>query len=129
MAKGFLKRSLHGAAVLSTSTSMLLVLGIVEIEAAKSRPTTLFYSISPDEGSTVAGVAIRFNADTQGGRGFKSYSCDLSDGSGGADVATDKSVDVTYSMVGGPFVVHLPVAAGRCNVPDGAAEFVHRQKI
>ena len=109
MLKGFLKRSLQRAAVLTATASMLLVFAPVEVEAAKPPPTPLTCSISPPDGSTAEGVPITFTGSTQGGKGKKSYSWDFSDGSGVPGTSTDTSVDVTYGSVGGPFAVLLDV--------------------
>ncbi len=109
MNKSFLKRFLQKAVFLTTTTSMLLVLATVEVQAAKPPPDPLSCSISPADGSVAAGVPITFRGATQGGKGGKSYSWNLSDGSGIPAASTDNSVEVTYSTMGGPFDVHLDV--------------------
>ena len=58
MKRGFLKRSLQGATFLTAIASMLLVIGLVEVEAA---PKPLTCSISPADGTTEVGVLIRFS--------------------------------------------------------------------
>ncbi|MEN8264403.1 MAG: cytochrome D1 domain-containing protein [Nitrospirota bacterium] len=109
MVTGFLQRFLQKAAVFSAIASMLLVIDVFEVQAAKPPPAPLSCSISPADGSTAAGVPIRFIGDTQGGKGSKSYNWDFSDGSEVPAASTEKSVDVTYSTVGGPFAVLLDV--------------------
>jgi nitrite reductase (NO-forming)/hydroxylamine reductase len=104
MLKGFLQR----AALLTVTTSMLLVFAPVGVEAAKP-PTPFSCSISPNGGTTAVSVPISFSGMTQGGKGSRSYSWDFSDGPGVPATATDNSVDVTYNTVGGPFNVDLDV--------------------
>jgi len=104
MKKGFLKRVLQRAAILTAAASMLLVFGAVE---AAPKPFTC--SISPADGSTAVGVSITFTGSTQGGKGQKSYSWDVSDGGGTVGASTDTTVDVIYGTVGGPFAVTLDV--------------------
>jgi len=109
MIKSFLKQFLQRAAFLTATTSMLLVIAPLEVEAAKPPPTPLSCSISPAGGSTAEGVPITFTGSTQGGKGKISYSWNFSGGSGTPTASTDNSVDVTYGSVGGPFVVLLDV--------------------
>jgi len=111
MTNRLLYRLLAGATFLTATASLLLsVLAPAEVAAAKPPPTPLSCSISPADGSTAAGVAIRFSGMTQGGKGSKSYSWDFSDGSGAPAASTDNNVDVTYSTAGGPFAVLLNVS-------------------
>ena len=109
MIKIFQKRFLQRAAFLIATASLLLVVAPIEVEAAKPPPTPLSCSISPADGSTAAGVAIRFDGDTLGGKGSKTYSWDFSEGAGAPVASTDSTVDVTYSTVGGPYDVLLEV--------------------
>ena len=109
MKKDFLKRSLQRAALITATASLLLVFAPLEVEAAKPPPMPLSCSISPADGATAAGVPIRLSAMTQGGKGSKTYSWDLSDGSGVPAASTENMVDVTYSTVGGPYNVYLGV--------------------
>ena len=104
MLKGFLKRFLQRATALTAAAGMLLVFGAVE---AAPKPFTC--SISPADGSTVAGVPITFTGMTEGGKGQKSYSWDVSDGAGVPVASTDTTVDVNYGTAGGPFDVLLDV--------------------
>ena len=109
MMKSFLKRSLQRAILLTATASVLLVFVPVAAKAAKPPPAPLSCNISPADGSTAAGVPIRFSGMTQGGNGSRTYSWDLSDGAGVPAASTDNRVDVTYSTVGGPFAVLLDV--------------------
>jgi nitrite reductase (NO-forming)/hydroxylamine reductase len=111
MIKGFLKRFLQGAALVTATASMLLV--PVGAEAAKPTPTPLSCSISPANGSTAAGVPVTFTASTSGGKGAKSYSWNFSAGAGSPATAITSMVSVTYSMAGGPFDVLLAVTDGQ----------------
>ena len=107
MKKGLLKRFLQRVALITATASLLLVFAPVEVEAAP--PAPLSCSISPADGSTAAGVPIRFDGNTDGGKGSKSYNWNLSDGAGMPAASTDNMVDVTYSTAGGPFAVLLDV--------------------
>ena len=82
MTKDFMKRFLQRAAFFTITASMLLALAPLEAGAAKPPPEPLSCSISPADGSTVAGVPITFVGDTQGGRNVRIYSWDFSDGAG-----------------------------------------------
>jgi nitrite reductase (NO-forming)/hydroxylamine reductase len=113
MIRGFLKRALQRAVVLTAAASMLLVLVPVEVEAAKPPPAPLSCSISPADGTTAVGVSIMFTGMTSGGKGSKSYSWDFSDGSGSPAAATGNTANVIYSTAGGPFAVLLDVTDGQ----------------
>jgi hypothetical protein len=79
---------------------MLAIAGITQVHAAKPPPTPLSCSISPDAGTTTTGTPITFTASTQGGKGGKSYSWDLSDGAGSPASSSANPVAVTYSTTG-----------------------------
>ena len=106
---GLLKRFLKNTATIIAGTSVLLLIGIAEVQAAKPPPVPLSCSIAPVDGSTTTGVAITFTASTQGGKGGKSYSWDFSDGPGTPSTSTSNPVSVTYNNTG-TFDVLLDVA-------------------
>jgi len=110
MMRGLLKRFLQGTVLLTASAGLLLLTGPVEVAAAHK---PLSCSISPANGTTVAGMPIRFSGMTQGGKGSRSYNWDFSAGAGVPAASTDNNVDVTYSTAGGPFAVLLAVTDSR----------------
>ena len=101
----FLKRT----AVMATCTSALLVVSVAEVQAAKPPPQPLSCDISPDPGSTSAGVAITFTGSANGGaKGGKTYLWDFSGGSGTPTASSANPVAVTYGT-GGTYNVLLQV--------------------
>ena len=140
MTKDFMKRFLQRAAFLTVTASMLLALAPLEVGAAKPPPEPLSCSISPADGSTVAGVPITFAGDTQGGSNVKIYSWNFSDGAGVPAASVENTVAVTYSTVG-TFNVLLDVedkdaAMASCSTtvtvtpppPPSAGEELYRAK-
>ena len=79
MKQNLITRFLRSAAFNTIAASILLVAVPIQAEAA-GKP--LSCSISPDGGSTVVGVAIKFSGMTRGGKRSKSYSWEFSDGAG-----------------------------------------------
>ncbi|MES0328086.1 MAG: Ig-like domain-containing protein, partial [Gammaproteobacteria bacterium] len=107
MFTGLLKQFLRKTAAMTIFSSILLVIGFTEVQAAAPGP--LICSISPADGVATAGVAFTFSGSTNGGRGSKSYNWDFSDGNGQPITSTGTTVDVTYATAGGPFLVSLDV--------------------
>lgn len=103
----FNMRYFYRAAFITVAASLFMLAGPVKVEAA-GKP--LGCSISPDNGTTAVGEAIRFSGMTTGGKGAKTYSWDFTDGSGVPAASTDNNVDVSYSTAGGPFDVLLDVS-------------------
>ena len=140
MSKSFLERFLQKVAFLSVTTSILLVVCPLGVEAAKPPPEPLSCSISPADGSTVAGVPVTFAGNTQGGRNVRIFSWDFSDGAGVPAASVENTVAVTYSTVG-TFNVLLAVedkdaATASCSTtvtvtdppPPSAGETLYRAK-
>jgi hypothetical protein len=101
MQKGLLKQYLNKTATFAISASVLMSIGMADIQAAKPPPAPLSCSISPDGGSTSTGAAITFNGSTNGGaKGGKTYLWNFSDGSGSPQASSSNPVDVTYGTAG-----------------------------
>ncbi|NOQ88503.1 MAG: PKD domain-containing protein, partial [Gammaproteobacteria bacterium] len=94
---GLLERFLKKTAVLAVGVSILLTMGLVNVQAA---PKPFTCSISPADGTVTAGVPIMFTGNTQGGKGRISYSWDFSDGPGDPVASTERTVDVVYADAG-----------------------------
>ena len=77
--------------------------------------TPLTCSISPENGTANVGVLFNFAANTDGGKGGKSYDWTFS-GPASPSSSTSQSQDVTYSAAGGPFSVsvHITDKSGEC---------------
>ncbi|MGD8934791.1 MAG: hypothetical protein PVF35_08425, partial [Gammaproteobacteria bacterium] len=54
------KQFLNNTVVITSGAATLLVLGLVEVQAAKPIPDPLTCTISPADGATAVGQAIRF---------------------------------------------------------------------
>ena len=99
MFTGLLKRFLKKTAVITAGVSILLTMGLANVQAAKPQPTPLSCSISPADGSTSVGVAITLTGTVVGGKGGKTFAWDLSDG-GSPSSSSANPVDVTYGAAG-----------------------------
>ncbi len=109
MIAGLPKCLLKKTAVITANVSILLVIALVDVQAAKPIPQPLSCTISPDAGTTAAGTAITFNGSADGGaKGGKTYLWNFSDGSGTPAASSSNPVDVSYGT-GGTYDVLLDV--------------------
>jgi len=91
------------------SFAVATMVATTNVQAAKPPPQPLSCTISPDAGSTEAGVAITFDGTADGGaKGGKTYLWNFSDGSGTPAASSANPVDVTYGT-GGTYNVLLDV--------------------
>lgn len=73
MHRDFMKQFLQRITFFISAASILLVVSMAEIQAAKPPPISLSCTISPADILVNTGVATTFTGSTQGGKGSKSY--------------------------------------------------------
>ena len=110
----------------------MVVSGTSQVMAApRAGVAPLTCSIDPQNGTATQGVPFTFSANTNGGKGSKTYAWTFS-GPASPSTSTNQSQDVTYSATGGPFSVsvHVTDKSGECTaatnvtVTGGGTDFL-----
>ena len=113
MHKKTLMQTARRLCLLAAGAGAILVFGASQVMAAPPAPLTC--SIDPQNGTATQGVPFTFSANTNGGKGSKTYAWTFS-GPASPSTSTNQSQDVTYSATGGPFSVsvHVTDKSGEC---------------
>ncbi|NOQ65183.1 MAG: c-type cytochrome [Methyloprofundus sp.] len=115
---------LHRAAVYTATVGILSLFALGNAQAA-----ALSCSISPDNGIATINTPFTLSAAAVGGKGQKTYHWNFSGGVAIPTTATSVNVDVSYSVVGGPYAVILDVTdkqgnSASCNATVSVAGMV-----